>query len=655
MTTNAFGLEGQVLVGRYRLVRRLSSGSMGTVWCADDLTLGSPVAVKMLSPLYVKDDIVRARFYQEAHAAAALRSPNVVQILDHGVDNDVPFIAMELLEGEDLAARLQRVGALPPAEITRIFADVARAVRKAHDAGIVHRDLKPDNIFLARDDDREVAKVLDFGVARTPLFGEGMGTQAGALIGTLPYMSPEQARGATVDYRSDLWALGVIAFECVCGRAAISAEAPGAMILEICGGDLPVPSQVASVPVPPAFDDWFMKACSREPSERFSSATAMAEALRAALLPAGEPSETERASQDAVPSVSFSAPRSRSAPLGDDPAPRSGGAAQRNDDPAPRSGGAVLTGDDVAPRSGGAVLTGDDPAPRSGGAVLTGDDPAPRSGGAVLTGDDVAPRSGGAVLTGDDVAPRSGGAVLTGDDPAPRSGEAAPRSDRAALPADEASPTGDDAAPESELAAAVAPRGSTPDGEETVDWRPRRARPATVLGLAALILVGAFVGWRALHDGPTTPALLSHAASPTATEAEAPAGAAAEVPAAETEPGMAAPAMAAPAMAAPAAETPSITPSLASTAAATSTPASGAGSARPHQPPARAASSSARHARSDTTAIARPSKAVSPAVRAKAPPASSTSPAARAKAPPASSASPAASSATRSKLDRLGF
>ncbi|AUX19619.1 uncharacterized protein SOCEGT47_000710 [Sorangium cellulosum] len=650
MTTNAFGLEGQVLVGRYRLVRRLSSGSMGTVWRADDLTLGSPVAVKMLSPLYVKDDIVRARFYQEAHAAAALRSPNVVQILDHGVDNDVPFIAMELLEGEDLAARLQRVGALPPAEITRIFADVARAVRKAHDAGIVHRDLKPDNIFLARDDDREVAKVLDFGVARTPLFGEGMGTQAGALIGTLPYMSPEQARGATVDYRSDLWALGVIAFECVCGRAAISAEAPGAMILEICGGDLPVPSQVASVPVPPAFDDWFMKACSREPSERFSSATAMAEALRAALLPAGEPSETERASQDAVPSVSFSAPRSRSAPLGDGAAARGGEAAQRNDDPAPRSG-------DVAPRSGGAVLTGDDVAPRSGGAVLTGDDVAPRSGGAVLTGDDVAPRSGGAVLTGDDVAPRSGGAVLTGDDVAPRSGEAAPRSDRAALPADEAAPTGDEAAPtgdeaapESELAAAVAPRGSTPDGEETVDWRPRRARPATVLGLAALVLVGAFVGWRALHDGPTTPALLSHAASPTATEAEAPAGAAAEVPAAAAEP-----ARAEPARAEPAAETPSITPSLASAAAATSTPASNAGSARAHQPPARAASSSARHARSDTTAIARPSKAVSPAVRAKAPPASSTSPAARAKAPPASSASPAASSATRSKIDRLGF
>ncbi|WP_433932594.1 protein kinase [Sorangium cellulosum] len=296
MTTNAFGLEGQVLVGRYRLLRPLSSGSMGTVWRADDLTLGSPVAIKMLGPLYAKDEAVRARFYQEAQAAAVLRSPNVVQILDHGVDNDVPFIAMELLEGEDLSHRIERIGPLSPADTARIFADVARAVRKAHDAGIVHRDLKPENIFLARDDDREVAKVLDFGVAKTPLYGsEGMGTQAGVLIGTLPYMSPEQAQGASVDYRSDLWALGVIAFECVCGRAAITAEAPGAMILEICSEPLPVPSRVAPGPVPPAFDEWFLQACSRDPGARFPSATAMADALRAALLP-GEAQEAGRAS-----------------------------------------------------------------------------------------------------------------------------------------------------------------------------------------------------------------------------------------------------------------------------------------------------------------------------------------------------------------------
>ncbi|WP_437635296.1 protein kinase domain-containing protein [Sorangium sp. So ce854] len=331
MTTNAFGLEGQVLVGRYRLIRPLSSGSMGTVWRADDLTLGSPVAIKMLGPLYAKDEAVRARFYQEAQAAAALRSPNVVQILDHGVDNEVPFIAMELLEGEDLSHRIQRVGPLSPADTARIFADVARAVRKAHDAGIVHRDLKPENIFLARDDDREVAKVLDFGVAKTRLYGnEGMGTQAGVLIGTLPYMSPEQAQGASVDHRSDLWALGVIAFECVCGRAAITAEAPGAMILEICSEPLPVPSQVAPVPVPQAFDEWFLQACSRDPAARFPSATAMAEALHAALLPAGEAQETGRASvASAVPVGPISVPPASAPPASAAPASAQRASAQR--------------------------------------------------------------------------------------------------------------------------------------------------------------------------------------------------------------------------------------------------------------------------------------------------------------------------------------
>ncbi len=128
---------------------------MGTVWRADDLTLGSPVAIKMLGPLYAKDETVRARFYQEAQAAAALRSPNVVQILDHGVENDVPFIAMELLEGEDLAHRLERVGALDPADTTRIFR--RRRARRAQGPTTPASSTatsSPDNIFLARDDDR---------------------------------------------------------------------------------------------------------------------------------------------------------------------------------------------------------------------------------------------------------------------------------------------------------------------------------------------------------------------------------------------------------------------------------------------------------------------------------------------------------------------
>ncbi|WP_437314175.1 serine/threonine-protein kinase [Sorangium sp. So ce385] len=274
---------GRVIAGRYRLAARLGQGGMGSVWRADDLTLDSPVAIKLIDPALAESEHVRTRFYQEAKAGAALRSPHVVQILDYGVDGDVPFIAMELLDGESLADRLARVRTPHPAELSRIFGDVARAVRRAHDAAIIHRDLKPENIFLVRNDEQEIAKVLDFGIAKTSFVSgaQGAETSTGMLLGTLPYMSPEQARGAKVDWRTDLWSLGVIAFECVCGRLPFLADAPGELVLEICAKPLPVPSQVA--PVPRGFDEWFARATRREPAERFQSAKEMADALRVIL------------------------------------------------------------------------------------------------------------------------------------------------------------------------------------------------------------------------------------------------------------------------------------------------------------------------------------------------------------------------------------
>jgi serine/threonine-protein kinase len=261
---------------------------MGSVWRAEDLTLGSPVAVKLIDASLAGDPSVQARFYQEAKAAAALRSPHVVQIFQYGVDEGIPFIAMELLEGESLAQRLARVRILPYAETASIFADVARAARKAHEAGIVHRDLKPENIFLVRNDDQELAKVLDFGIAKTaPLMGaQSHATGTGTLLGTPPYMSPEQARGAKIDHRTDLWALGVIAFECVCGRLPFTADAPGELVLQICAEPIPVPSEVAHVP--PGFDAWFARAMARHPSERFQSAKDLADALRLVLTGAVE-------------------------------------------------------------------------------------------------------------------------------------------------------------------------------------------------------------------------------------------------------------------------------------------------------------------------------------------------------------------------------
>jgi protein kinase-like protein len=262
-----------VLAAKYRLIRQLGQGGMGSVWLAEHLSLRSPVAIKLIEPSIATNPEALARFLREAQAAASLRSPHVVQILDHGVDGNVPFIAMELLEGESLASRLLRVGRLAPAETAKLMTQVARAMARAHEAGIVHRDLKPDNIYIVHNDEEELAKVLDFGVAKSSLHGLGLGvssgTQAGAMLGTPYYMSPEQAQGRAVDPRSDIWALGVIAWECLLGTRPFDADSLGSLLLAICAHPLPVPSQVGLVP--PGFDAWFARACAREPAQRFQA------------------------------------------------------------------------------------------------------------------------------------------------------------------------------------------------------------------------------------------------------------------------------------------------------------------------------------------------------------------------------------------------
>src|SRR4051794_4658600 len=166
-------VPGAVLAGKYTLERKLGQGGMGAVWRAEHVHLRSPVAIKLIDAQIAQHPEALARFMREAQAAAALRSPHVVQILDYGADRGVPYIAMELLEGESLADRLSRVERLPPAEVARIITEVARAIGRAHELSIVHRDLKPDNIFLVRNDDVEVTKVLDFGIAKA---AQGLGT-----------------------------------------------------------------------------------------------------------------------------------------------------------------------------------------------------------------------------------------------------------------------------------------------------------------------------------------------------------------------------------------------------------------------------------------------------------------------------------------------
>ena len=264
---------GRVVAERYRLESQLGEGGMGTIWKAEHLVLGSPVALKILDRDVTREPEALVRFNREAQAAAALRSPHVVQILDFGIDEDLPFIAMELLEGETLAARLLREKRLEAIETARVVTHVARAIAKAHSLGIVHRDLKPDNVFLVRNAEVEIAKVLDFGVAKVApasLGAKGQRTRTGSLLGTPFYMSPEQAQGnKEVDYRTDLWALGVIAFECLTGKRPFESEGLGDLVLSICVRPIPVPSERGAVPA--GFDEWFKKATEREPGARFQS------------------------------------------------------------------------------------------------------------------------------------------------------------------------------------------------------------------------------------------------------------------------------------------------------------------------------------------------------------------------------------------------
>jgi eukaryotic-like serine/threonine-protein kinase len=255
---------------------------MGTVWLAEHLGLDAPVAVKLIDPKASGGAEALRLCQKEASAAAALRSPHVVQVLDFGMDDETgsPFIVMELLEGDSLADRLQRLGKLSPGDTSRVLTHVGRALSRAHEVSIIHRDLKPANVFLVRNEDEELAKVLDFGTARVQRAAglTGATTPTGAVIGTPFYMSPEHITGQPIDHRTDLWAMAVMAFECLTGRRPFDANDIGQLVLQICTYPIAVPSHIARVPA--GFDDWFARATQREVGQRFRSAREMVDDLR---------------------------------------------------------------------------------------------------------------------------------------------------------------------------------------------------------------------------------------------------------------------------------------------------------------------------------------------------------------------------------------
>ena len=279
-------LPTKTVAGKYRLTRLLGKGGMGSVWEGVHESLGTRVAVKFIDTDYASSDEIRQRFVNEAKAAARLRSKHVVQVYDQGVGDDgKPYIVMEFLEGEPLDRRLDRLGRLTIEDTARVILHVCRALAKAHGAGIVHRDLKPENIFLVKDeeDQTEVAKVVDFGIAKftDPSTGASSSTRTGAVLGTPQFMSPEQARGLrTVDHRADLWSLGVIAYRCIVGVLPFKGEAVGDLLVNICTADPPLPSSIVS-DSPPGFDGWVKRALARDQTARFQSAYDAADALAA--------------------------------------------------------------------------------------------------------------------------------------------------------------------------------------------------------------------------------------------------------------------------------------------------------------------------------------------------------------------------------------
>jgi tRNA A-37 threonylcarbamoyl transferase component Bud32 len=288
MEDPAAEVPAYLVADKYRLSRLLGRGGMGAVWEGVHSTLGTRVAVKFIEAEYAGSAEARSRFDNEARAAARLRSKHVVQVYDHGVMPDGrPYIVMEFLAGEPLDARLDRVGRLTPADTASIILQVCRALATAHQVGIVHRDLKPENVFLVWDDDdrADIVKVVDFGIAKftDASLGVSSATRTGSVLGTPYFMSPEQARGLrTVDYRSDLWSVGIIAYRCVVGRLPFEGEAMGDLLVKICTAPIPVPSQNADG-IPTSFDAWFGRAVARDPAARFSSATELAEELCAAV------------------------------------------------------------------------------------------------------------------------------------------------------------------------------------------------------------------------------------------------------------------------------------------------------------------------------------------------------------------------------------
>src|SRR6185295_2234 len=273
---------GVTLGGRYRLDERIAGGGMGDVWRGTDEVLGRTVAIKVLLPALLEEPGFAERFRGEARTMATINHPGVVDVYDYGNENATAFLIMEYVEGDALSRTLSRVGRLTPARTMALVAQAADALHAAHDKGIVHRDVKPGNL-LVRPNGTLV--LTDFGIARSAMVGQL--TAAGSVLGTASYISPEQASGATAPALSDVYALGVVAYQCLPGHRPFEGDNP----LEIAMRHV----RDAPPPLPPDIPDGVQqvveRAMAKDPAARWPSAAALAQAARrtAAQLATGAP------------------------------------------------------------------------------------------------------------------------------------------------------------------------------------------------------------------------------------------------------------------------------------------------------------------------------------------------------------------------------
>ncbi|MCA9623646.1 MAG: serine/threonine protein kinase, partial [Myxococcales bacterium] len=293
------GLQPGDRVGDYEVVARIGAGGFGEVYAAQHALIGKKAAVKILRAEHARSKQVTQRFLAEARAVNQIQHRGIVDIFAFDTLPDGrQYFAMELLEGEPLDVFARKNGGLAVEVVFAILRRVARALDAAHAAGIAHRDLKPENIFITTDETgRLEPKLLDFGIAKLMTEGGARQTQTGQMLGTPLYMSPEQWRGRKVDHRTDIYALGVVAYELLTGSYPFSGETPGDVMINVCTGD-PIPATTTSPDLPAGVDAVLGTLLAKDPAARPPSASAAVRLLQEVVL--GEVDELNQTHDEAV-------------------------------------------------------------------------------------------------------------------------------------------------------------------------------------------------------------------------------------------------------------------------------------------------------------------------------------------------------------------